>query len=94
MENGTYLVINNEFIKAEADSGYWVATGKADLSENNENQFIGVWTNPVSNETYYDRSVLVSDLVEAIVLGTTHEQLAIYDIVNQTEVWLTDLKPE
>lgn len=94
MENGTYLVINNEFIKAEADSGYWVAIGKADLTEDNDNQFVGVWTNPVSEETYYDRSVLVSDLTEAMILGVTHEQLAIWDIANQTEVWLTDLKPE
>lgn len=94
MENGTYLVINREFIKAEAETGYWVATGEADLSADNENQFVGIWTNPVSNQTYYDRSVLLSDLVEAMELGITHKQLAIWDIANDKEVWLIDNPPE
>jgi len=39
---------------------------------------------------YLDRSVWVSDLDNAIALGKSQGQLAIWDNANQTEVWLVD----
>jgi hypothetical protein len=39
---------------------------------------------------YLDRSVWVSDLDNAIALGKSQGQLAIWDCENETEVWLNE----
>ena len=76
-------------------TGYWVAVHKYDsLDDTISGDYVGVWTNPESGVMYLDRSVWVSDLDNAIALGKAQGQLAIWDCANETEVWLTKLKPE
>jgi hypothetical protein len=94
MNDGTYLNIDGTFVLAQPKTGYWANTASTTLSDTLDGQYVGVWTNPISGQVYYDRSVWVKDLDTAIEIGKTHSQLAIWDIENETEVWLTDLKPE
>jgi len=94
MENGTYLNVDGTFVLAQPKTGYWVGVHETTLDDTHDGQYVGVWTNPVSGVTYYDRSVWVAELDNAIVLGKTHDQLAIWDIANETEVWLVANAPE
>jgi hypothetical protein len=94
MKDGTYLNVNGTFVLAQPKTGYWVGTHKTTLDDTLDGQYVGVWTNPVSNVTYYDRSVWVGDLYDAMTLGTLHGELAIWDIENEIEVWLTENPPE
>jgi len=92
MENGTYIKDGDEFtLITNATTGYWANVASATPENIVEGQYMGVWTNPVSGKTYYDRSVWVSDLDNAIAIGNQHNQLAILDIANETEVWLADV---
>jgi hypothetical protein len=91
MNDGTYLNLDGEFILTHAKNGYWVAVHKYDsLDDTMTGDYVGVWTNPESGVMYLDRSVWVSDLDNAIALGKSQGQLAIWDNANQTEVWLVD----
>ena len=90
MENGTYLNVDGMFVKAHPKTGYWVALHETTLADTLDGQYVGVWTNPETGETDYDRSVWVADLNDAMELGKAHNQLAIWDIANETEVWLAD----
>ena len=94
MENGTYLNVNGTFVLAHPKTGYWVGVHETTLDDTLDGQYVGVWTNPVSGVTYYDRSVWVGELDNAIELGNANKQLAIWDIENETEVWLTENPPE
>jgi hypothetical protein len=92
MENGTYIKDGNEFtLITNATTGYWVAVDNTTPENILEGQYMGVWTNPVSGVTYYDRTVWVSDLDNAIALGKSQGQLAIWDCENEKEVWLADV---
>ena len=94
MENGTYLNVNGTFVLAHPKTGYWVGIHETTLDDTLDGQYVGVWTNPVSGVTYYDRSIWVADQYDAMTLGTLNGQLAIWDIENETEVWLTANAPE
>lgn len=94
MENGTYLNVNGQFVLSHPTSGYWVGIHETTLADTLDGQYVGVWTNPVSGVTYYDRSVWVADLNDAIELGKAKDQLAIWDIANEVEVWLIANAPE
>ena len=92
MNDGTYLNLDGQFIKSHATSGYWVAVHQFDtLDDVSTGDYVGVWTNPESGVMYLDRSVWVADLDTAIALGKQQGQLAIWDIANETEVWLADV---
>jgi hypothetical protein len=89
MNDGTYLNLDGQFILSNATSGYWVALHSFDtLDDSKSGDYVGVWTNPASGYTYYDRSVWVADRDVAVTLGTNAGQLAIWDIANATEIWL------
>jgi len=89
MNDGTYIKDGDEFtLITSATSGYWVALYNTTPENIIEGQYMGVWTNPVSGVTYYDRTVWVADVTEAIDLGNKHNQLAIWDIANNIELWL------
>jgi len=90
MNDGTYLNIDGTFVLSHAKVGYWVGLYSTTLADTLDGQYVGVWTNPETDVTYYDRSVWVSDLNDAMKLGKAHDQLAIWDIENETEVWLND----
>ena len=94
MENGTYLNVNGTFVLAHPKTGYWVGVHETTLDDTTDGQYVGVWTNPVSGVTYYDRSVWLGELDNAIELGKANGQLAIWDIANETEVWLVANAPE
>jgi hypothetical protein len=89
MNDGTYIKDGDEFtLITSATAGYWVALYKTTPENIIEGQYMGVWTNPASGVTYYDRTVWVADVTEAIDLGNKHDQLAIWDIANNIELWL------
>ena len=90
MNDGTYLNVNGTFVLAHPTSGYWVGLYATTLDDTHDGQYVGVWTNPESGVTYYDRSVWVAELDNAIALGKSHEQLAIWDIANEKEIWLNE----
>lgn len=94
MNDGTYLNLDGTFIKSHAKSGYWVAIASTNLDDTPSGQYVGVWTNPESGKTYYDRSVFVADLDTAIELAKAHEQLAIWDNANECEVWTDGRDPD
>jgi len=53
-----------------------------------ENSFVGTWHNKTKNKVYFDVSVNVSNLPDAIHFAKASNQIAIYDCANKTEVKL------
>jgi hypothetical protein len=88
MENGTYLKVGGEFYKMNATSGYWVAISPSLPSDILDGQYLGVWTDEKDGKEYYDRSVWIADLDNALAVAKQHDQLAIWDNANECEVWV------
>lgn len=53
-----------------------------------EKSFVGTWYNKAKNKVYFDVSVNVNNLPDAIALGQMNNQIAIYDCANKTEIKL------
>lgn len=53
-----------------------------------EKSFVGTWHNKTKNKVYFDVSVNVSNLPDAVELGRINNQIAIYDCANKTEIKL------
>ena len=87
MNDGTYLKLNGTFILSHAKTGYWVGIGETTLDDTLDGNYVGVWTNPETDEVFCDRSVWVADLDTAITLGKQQGQLAIWDCANEKEIW-------
>ena len=88
MENGTYLNLDGEFVKVNATTGYWVALYPALPSQTVTGQYVGVWTDEKDGKEYYDRSVFIADLEYALEVAKQHDQIAIWDNANQTEIYV------
>jgi len=88
MENGTYLKLGGELIPINATTGYWVAVEPALPSQILDGQYLGVWTDEKDGKEYYDRSVWVAELPEALAVGKEHEQIAIWDNAKRSEVYV------
>lgn len=86
MENGTYQKTEAGFTKVSADFGYWVAKEEVTLEEVAVSEYLGVWTDPETGKTWYDKSMFVSDLVTALALAKTYNQIAIWDNANQVAI--------
>lgn len=92
--DGTYIKFGDILTKLDVPIGYWVAIEKiATPADVKDGAFVGIWTNPASGITYYDNTVWVESLAMAKFLGERHDQLAIWDCANETEVWLSKAEP-
>ena len=49
---------------------------------------VGGWLNSDNNEYYYDATIVVQDLDEAMKLGRENKQIAIFDLTNMVEIRL------
>ena len=89
MENGTYLKLSTgEFTPITATTGYWVAIKPKMPHDIFEGQYLGVWTDEKDGKEYYDRSVFISDLDDALAVAKQHDQIAIWDNANRCEIYV------
>lgn len=88
MENGTYLNLDGEFVPIVATTGYWVAIEPALPSQVVSGQYLGVWTDEKDGKEYYDRSVFIADLDDALAVAKQHDQIAIWDNAKRCEVYV------
>jgi hypothetical protein len=92
MENGTYQKTTDGLVKLNATTGYWVGIEEIDLSNILDSvevgEFVGFWTDPENGKVWIDRVLHFTDLTMAIEAGKLNEQKAIYDIANETEIYL------
>ena len=88
MENGTYVMTADGLIGIEATNGYWVAVGEPTLDAVAENDVVGIWTDSETGKTWVDKAVHFSDLSMAMLAGELYDQIAIWDIANNTEIRL------
>jgi len=51
-----------------------------------EKSFVGTWYNKEDNKVYFDVSVNIEDLHEAITFGLENKQAAIYDCRHKSEI--------
>lgn len=87
MKDGTYLVgTDRSLTKLEKTTGYWVAIQETSLEEAEPNTNIGVWTDPETKRVWVDQSVWVGNLITALILGRTFDQLAIWDCANNEAI--------
>ena len=86
MENGTYIKTEAGFTKVNTDFGYWVAMEEVTPEQVAISEYLGVWTDPETGKTWYDKSMFVSDLATALVLAKTYNQIAIWDNANQAAI--------
>jgi hypothetical protein len=86
--DGTYLKTENGLSPINAKAGYWVGIEETTLEETETNETIGVWKDE-SGKLWIDKVVRLTDLSQAILLGKTFLQKAIYDIANNKEITLT-----
>ena len=94
--DGTYMKFaDNVMVRIDVPIGYWVASEKiATLDELADGEFVGVWTNPTTGITYFDKTMWIESLAMAKFIGERYNQLAIWDCENETEVWLNEFFAE
>ena len=88
MEDGTYLNLDGDFKRINATTGYWVAIEPALPSQIVSGQYLGVWTDSKDGKPYYDRTVWISDLDDALAVGKQRDQIAIWDCANECEIYI------
>ena len=87
MKDGTYKAdAEAGFFPVYTDKGYWVAFEETTPQEVTEGEYLGVWTDPNTNKTYYDKSILFSDLTKALAFAKLHNQIAIWDNAKQEAI--------
>jgi len=80
MRDGTYKAdAEAGFFPVQTSQGYWVAFEETTPQEIGEGEYLGVWTDPDTNKTYYDKTVFISDLTKALAFAKLHNQIAIWD---------------
>ena len=58
------------------------------ISKHPEINAIGGWYNSENKQYYFDATIVVNDLQEAIRLGKANKQIAIFDLNNMQEIRL------
>ena len=86
MKDGTYKKTNGVLVETNVDFGYWVALSETTQDEISEGEYLGVWTDPETGKTWYDKSVFLDDLTAALALAKTYNQIAIWDNANQAAI--------
>jgi hypothetical protein len=79
MIDGTYVKTIDGFLKVTPENGYWVASREVEPEELEQGQFLGVWTDPETGKTWYDKTHFIEDLGTALILAREWKQLAIWD---------------
>ena len=83
MQDGTYVMTEEGMEALMKLTGYWVALEEVELSNVKPGEVVGVWTDPITNKTWIDKSIHVEDLTMAMSFGKLYKQKAIYDIKNE-----------
>ena len=87
MRDGTYKAdAEAGFFPVQTSQGYWVAFEETTPQEIGEGEYLGVWTDPKTNKTYYDKSILFADLTKALSFAKLHNQIAIWDNERQEAI--------
>jgi len=85
LKDGTYQKTEAGFIPIIAKSGYWVGVEETTLDAIELGETFGAWTDS-TGFLWIDKTVRVSGLSNALLLGKTFSQKAIYDVANQKEM--------
>ena len=85
MKDGTYLKTEAGFTPIVATTGYWVAVEETELGLIAGGETFGAWTDS-DGKLWVDKTVRLSDLTNALLLGKTFSQKAIYDVANKKEM--------
>lgn len=89
MQDGTYINLGeSQFARVEATRGYWVASESVHPMEIGTGEFIGIWTDTETGQTWYDRTHWFSSLSTALAFAQRHDQLAIWDCRHAKEIRL------
>lgn len=85
--DGTYQKTENGLSPINAKTGYWVAIEETTLDQTEIGETVGAWEDSEGN-LWLDKVVRLTDLSQAILLGKTFFQKAIYDIANNNAITL------
>ena len=89
MRDGTYKAdAEAGFFPVQTSQGYWVAFEETTPQDVNEGEYLGVWTDPDTNKIYYDKTVFISDLTEALTFAKLYNQIAIWDNANEKAIYV------
>jgi hypothetical protein len=84
--DGTFFETPEGLVPVTPTDGYFVGL-RTNTRAGIKAPFIGIWT-ASDGERFVDPSRWVQSFEKAIRLGTTHEQIAIWDCKNNREVFL------
>ena len=87
IKDGTYIKTENGLTEIKAKTGYWVGIEQTTIEDTEFNETIGIWEDE-NGKLWIDKVVRLTDLSQAILLGKTFLQKAIYDIANNKEITL------
>jgi hypothetical protein len=86
MKDGTYKKTVDGFVEAESNFGYWVASAETTPEDLSLGDYLGVWTDPETGKTWYDKTHFIEDLGTALILAREWKQLAIWDNRNNKAI--------
>jgi hypothetical protein len=87
LADGTYRVDLSAPTPVIFDAGYWVAVKPVECIEDvQKDAYLGIWTDPSTDQRYYDQSELVEFLGPALELAREHNQISIWDIANNEAI--------
>ena len=86
MIDGTYQKTKDGFVRLTPDYGYWVASREIEPEQLEEGQFLGVWTDPETGKTWYDKTHFIEDLGTALILCREWGQKAFWDNKNNKAI--------
>lgn len=89
LPDGTYAITSGDRspVRVHMLDGYWVAVEAVQaVSDVPAGQYLGIWTDDSTGKRYYDRSVYVSNLADAMKLAREHDQLSIWDNANNEAI--------
>lgn len=86
MIDGTYVKMTDGFMRVTPESGYWVASQEITPEDLEVGEFLGVWTDPETGKTWYDKTHHIEDLGTALILCRHWNQKAFWDIKNNKAI--------
>ena len=85
MEDGTYLKLGGDFHRVESELGYWAASGETTLEQVADGDLVGIWQDS-EGKTWIDFTHYFTELEQALEFARAHNQMAIWDNLNATEI--------
>jgi hypothetical protein len=86
MIDGTYAKTVDGFMPVTPKTGYWVASEEVHPNDLELGHLLGVWTDPETGKTWYDKTHHIEVLSTALILARHWNQLAIWDIANNKSI--------